>query len=124
MSQAAKTEAIGQITRAIRGIEVAIDKLQEAYMLATFSEQGELLEIITELGERLDVNRVFLAHLKPAEVTVKKPTTDAYKKLDAALARMQVLEVQTAGVSRVVNVATALARTVKATRKEVSSRAI
>lgn len=123
MSQAAKTEAIGQMTRVVRGIDIAIDKLQEAYMLATFSEQGELLELITELGERLDVNRIFLAHLKAAEVTVKKPTPDAYKRLDAVLAKLQDLDVQTAGLSRVLNVATALAKTVKTTRREVSSRA-
>ncbi len=123
MTIAAKTEAIAQITRAVRGLEIAIDKLQEAYLLADFSEQGELLELITELGERLDVNRIFLAHLKAAEVTVAKPTAEAYKKLDAALAKLQKLEVQTASVNRVINLATAFAKTIKQTRKEVSKRA-
>lgn len=123
MPHAAKPEAIGQITRAVRGLEIAIDKLQEAYLTASFSEQGQLLELIAELGERLDVNRIFLAHLKASEVTVKKPEADAYKRLDKALAKLQKLEVETAGVKRTLNVATALAKTVKATRKEVSSRA-
>ena len=123
MAIATKTEAIAQITRAVRGLEVAIDKLQEAYRFADFSERGKLLELITELGERLDVNRIFLAHLKAAEVTVAKPTADAYKKLDAALAKLQDLEVQTASVGRVINVATAFAKTVKQTRREVSTRA-
>jgi hypothetical protein len=123
MPEKAKTEAIAQITLAVRGLEVAIDKLQEAYAFATFSEQGELLELITELGERLDVNRVFLAHIKASEVTVKTPAADAYAKLDKALAKLHALEVQSAAVSRVLNVAAALGRAAKSTRKEVSTRA-
>lgn len=118
-----KIEATAQITRAVRGLEAAIDKLQEAYHTADFDEQGELLELITELGERLDVNRIFLAHLKASEVTVEPPDAGAYAKLDAALAELQDLEVQTAGVVRVIEVTTAMAETVKETRNEVSTRA-
>lgn len=118
----AKTEAIGQITRAIRGLEIAIDKLEEAYLSANFSEQGQILQLITELGERLDVNRIFLAHLKAGEVTVQRPQPGAYDQLDAALAKLQELEVQTNSVGRVLRVAGAMARTVKRTRREVSQR--
>ena len=117
-----KTEATAQFTRAVRGLEIAIDKLQEAYLFADFSEQGDLLELITELGERLDANRIFLAHLKAAEVKVKKPTADAYKKLDAALAVLQQQEVETAATKKVIRVTLALAGTIKSTRNEVSSR--
>ena len=123
MPIAPKIEATAQITRAVRGLEVAIDKLQESYQIADFDEQGELLELITELGERLDVNRIFLAHLKASEVTVEPPGAGAYAKLDAALAELQELEVQTAGVVRVIEVTAALAETVKETRNEVSTRA-
>ena len=120
----AKNDAIGQMTRAVRGLDAAIDKLQEAYVLASFSDQGDLLELITELGERLDVNRIFLAHLRASEVTVKPPAKNAYKSLDAALAKLQKLDVQTSAVARVIAVASALASTVKKTRKEVSTRAV
>ena len=60
MPTQAKTNAIAQITRAVNGLEAAVAKLQEAYNTASFSEQGQLLQLITELGERLDVNRTFL----------------------------------------------------------------
>jgi hypothetical protein len=123
MTLTAKTEAIAQITRAVRGLEIAIDKLEDAYRLATVSEKRKLLLSITELGERLDVNRIFLAHLKAAEVTVKKPDPGAYEKLDAALAKLQVLEVKTGATKKVIRVASALAGTIKRTRNEVSSRA-
>ena len=58
MTLTAKTEAVAQITRAVRGLEIAIDKLEEAYRLATVSEKRKLLLLITELGERLDVPRL------------------------------------------------------------------
>lgn len=119
----AKTEAIAHITRAVHGLDTAIKALQAVFSRATFSEQGELLEQITALGERLDVNRIFLAHLKTAEVTVSKASSDEFARLDRALARLQTLEVETASVSRVLSVAKALASSAKQTRKKVSSRA-
>lgn len=123
MTSQAKTGAIAQMTRAVRGLESAIDKLQEAYDKATFTEQGDLLQLITELGERLDVTRTFLAHLKTSEVTVTRPDAGAYDRLDRALAKLQELDVQTNAVSRVINVASAVARAIKSTRREVSGRA-
>ena len=118
----AKTEAIGQMTRALNGLETAISALQAAYLRATFSEQGKILERIGELGERLDVNRIFLAHLRAAEVTVKKATPGEYARLDSALARLQKMEVETASVGRVLAITAALASSVKQTRSKVSQR--
>ena len=119
----AKAEAIGQMTRAVNGLETAISALQAAYDRATFSEQGQLLEQIGDLGERLDVNRIFLAHLRAAEVTVKKASQDEYARLDRALARLQKMEVETASVGRVLSITAALASSVKQTRSKVSQRA-
>jgi len=119
---AAKTEAIGQMTRAVNGLETAIAALHAAYSRATFSEQGQLLERIGELGERLDVNRIFLAHLRAAEVTVKKATQGEYARLDRALTRLQKMEVETASVGRVLSITAALASSVKQIRSKVSRR--
>ena len=103
-------------------MEVALDKLDDAYRFATVADKRKLLESITELGERLVVNRIFLAHLKAAEVTVKKPKAEAYEKLDKALAKLQELEVKTGATKKVIRVVSALAGTIKKTRNEVSSR--
>jgi len=119
----AKTEAIAQITRVVLGLETAIEKLQLVWPRATFSEKGNLLEQITALGERLDVNRIFLAHLKAAEVTVTKASRDEFIRLDRALLRLQELEVETDSVSRVLSVVKSLASAAKLTRKKVSARA-
>ena len=119
----AKIEAIAHITRAVSGLELAIENLQMVFSRATFSEQGMLLEQITALGERLDVNRIFLAHLKTTEVTVTKANRDDFARLDRALARLQKLEVEGESVSRVLSVAKALASSVGQTRKNVSRRA-
>ncbi len=118
----AKIEATAHLTRAVRGLEVALDKLLEAYHTADFSDQGDILELITELGERLDVNRIFVAHLKATETIVKKPSKDAYRKLDAALAKLQKLDLETDSLSKVLKIANALIRSVGNTREEVSSR--
>ena len=123
MPELAKTEAIAQITRAIAGLQGAITTLQLAYGRATFAEQGEILQAITELGQRLDINKIFLAHLKTSEVTVRNPPAAAYTRLDNALARLQAIDVASDSVRRILNVVGALATTVKSTRREVSSRA-
>jgi len=123
MPELAKTEAIAQITRAIGGLQSAIATLQMAYGKATFAEQGEILQAITELGQRLDINKIFLAHLKTSEVTVRSPSAHAYARLDNALARLHAIDVATDSVRRILNVVGALATTVKSTRREVSSRA-
>lgn len=119
----AKKESIAHITRSVNGLEMAIEELQKAFFRATFSEQGKLLVQITELGERLDVNRIFLAHLKTAEVVVKKASRDEFKRLDRALANLQKLEVESDSITRILSVAKSLAFAVKQTRKSVSKRA-
>jgi len=119
----AKIQAIGQMTRAVNGLETAIRELQKIYPMATVSEKSDLLEQITALGERLDINRIFLAHLKTSEVTVTKASRDEFVRLDRALARLQKLEVETNSVTRVLYVAKALASSVKQARKSVSKRA-
>lgn len=123
MPTQAKTDAIAHITRAVAGLETAIAILQDAYVMATFTERRELLRLITELAERLDINRIFLAHLKTIEVTVSRPSAGAYDRLDRALARLQRIDVATNSVIRIMNVAAALGRTVRSSRREVSRRA-
>ena len=119
----AKDEAIAHMVRAVRGLEKAIDKLDAAFDYALVSEQRQIFKLLTLLDERLEMARAFLRHLKAAEVVVSAPEPGVYQALQNALTKLQAVEVETSGVSRVINVATALANTVKRTRKEVSSRA-
>ena len=124
MAQTDKTEAIAQMTRAISGLAKAINVLDSAYDFALATEKRKLFRLLTELEERLEINRSFIRHLKASEVVVKKPSNDAYTKLDNALAKLHAIDVQTNGVKRVMTVVAALGSAVKATRAEVSSRAV
>ena len=123
MAQADKQEAIEQMSRAVRSLKKAIDKLDDAFNSALASDQRKLFKVITALEERLEINRTFLRHLKAAEVVVKKPPAEAYDKLSAAITEMQKVEVETNGFTRLLSVAVALGKTIKTTRAEVSSRA-
>ena len=124
MAQTDKTEAIAQMTRAISGLAKAINVLDSAYDFALATEKRKLFRLLTELEERLEINRSFIRHLKASEVVVKKPSNDAYTKLDNALAKLHAIDVQTNGVKRVMRVVAALGSAVKAIKAEVSSRAV
>ena len=122
MPETFKTESIAQISRAVRGLERAIDKLDEAVAISSTTQKRQIFKLITQLEERLEVNRAFLRHIRAADVDVSRPPDDAYKRLDTALANLQELEVETNSLRRVMTTTAALVRAVSSTRTEVSSR--
>lgn len=123
MALADKEEAIGQMSRAIRGLDAAIDKLDEAFPFALATQKRKLFRLITLLEERLVMARAFIRHLQAAEVVVDPPTATSYKALEQALADLHAVEVKTGAVTRVLKVAAALGDAVVTTRTEVSERA-
>lgn len=123
MAQADKEEAIGQMSRAIRGLNAAIGKLDEAFPFALATQKRKLFKLITELEERLAMANIFIGHLRAAQVVVEPPTASSYQALEQALADLQAIEVTTGAVGKVIAVAAALGDAVAATRTEVSGRA-
>jgi hypothetical protein len=123
MAQQDKDEAIAQMARAIRGLNTAIGKLDQAFAFAVTTQKRRLFKVITELEERLVTAKTFLAHLKAAEVVVKPPKPASYRQLEQALTALQAIEVNNNAVARVLAAASALGDAVLATRTEVSARA-
>jgi anion-transporting ArsA/GET3 family ATPase len=123
MAKADKEEAIAQMSRAIRGLDAAIGKLDRAAALALATEKRKIFKLITELEERLGMARAFLRHLQTADVVVEPPKATSFKKLEKALANLQAIEVKTNAVAKLLAVAAALGDAVVGTRAEVSGRA-
>lgn len=123
MAKADKDEAIAQMSRAIRGLNAAIGKLDQAFPFAVTTQKRRLFALITELEERLVMAKTFHSHLKAAQVVVEPPTAASYRQLEQALTALQAIEVKTGAVARVLAAASALGDAVLATRTEVSERA-
>jgi len=123
MAKPDKEEAIGQMSRAIRGLDAAIDKLDKAFAFALVPEKRKIFKLMTALEERLVMARAFIRHLQAAQVVVDPPTPSSYQQLEQALTALQAIQVTTGAVTRVLAVASALGDAVLATRTEVSSRA-
>ena len=123
MPKADKEEAIAQMSRAIRGLNGAISKLDQAFAFAVTTQKRRLFKQITELEERLAMANIFIGHLRAADVVVEPPAAASYRALEQALADLQAVEVTTGAVGKVIAVAAALGDAVAATRTEVSGRA-
>ncbi len=124
MSNTDKTEAIAQLQRAIRAIERAMQTLDEVYYQALVPEQRAIFKLSTKLNERLEAAEFFLRHIKAAEVTVKPPGTNSYKKLDKALVDLMAMQLETDSVKRILKVIGAVGDAVKSTREDVSARSV
>lgn len=123
MAKKDKDEAIAQMARAIRGINNAIDKLDQAFPFALATQKRRIFKMITELEERLVTAKTFLSHLRAAQVVVDPPKATSYRQLERALTALQAIQVTTGAVTRVLAAASALGDAVLATRTEVSARA-
>jgi hypothetical protein len=123
MARVDKEQAIAQMSRAIRGLDAAIGKLDRAVTLALATEKRRIFRLITELEERLGMARAFIRHLQAADVVVEPPKATSFRALEKALADLQAIEVKTNAIARLLAVAAALGDAVVATRTEVSARA-
>lgn len=118
-----KEEAIGQMSRAIRGLDTAIDKLDKALVFALVPEKRRIFKLLTALEERLVLARAFIRHLQAADVVVAPPKATSYRQLERALKALQAIQVANGAVARVLAAAAALGDAVLDTRTEVSGRA-
>ena len=119
-----KTEAMGQMQRAIRAIESALQILDSLYPQQLATDQEEMFAVMTGLNERLQAAKLFLRHIEASEVEVRPPDASSYTALDNALADLYSIDQSTAGLRRILQVTAAVGDAVSGTRAEVSKRTV
>lgn len=115
-------EAVDQLNRALRGVERAYDLLEDIYHQVAPAKRRRIFKKQSELNLRKKGLTSAIQDLEAAGLEVTVPSNESYQALDAALADLQKLEVETDGIKHAIEVAVAIGDAAKSTRKEVAGR--